>query len=70
MLKGEPRGESKKPASDRPLIQGIFKKSSSPVQTAQSSQEIGSFFSYEVFLFFQITSFYRAYEQWLFKIIP
>lgn len=35
MLKGEPRGESKKPPPDRPLIQGIFKKSSSPVQTTE-----------------------------------
>ena len=36
MLKGEPRGELKKRPLGRPLIVGIFKKSSSPVQTAKS----------------------------------
>gem|GEM_PF-4409453 len=34
MLKSELRGESKKQPLGRPLILGIFKKSSSPVQTA------------------------------------
>jgi hypothetical protein len=44
MLKGEPCGESKKQTLVSPIIQGVFKKSSSPVQTARSSQEIESFF--------------------------
>ncbi len=44
MLKGEPCGESKKQPLGRPYKQEHFKKSSSPVQTAKSSQEIESFF--------------------------
>lgn len=36
MLKGEPHGESKKRPLGRPYIQGVFKKSSSPVQTAET----------------------------------
>jgi len=34
MLKGEPRGAPEKRPLGRPLIQGVLKKSSSPVQTA------------------------------------
>ena len=34
MLKGEFRGEHKKRPLGKPLIQGVLKKSSSPVQTA------------------------------------
>ena len=36
MLKGEPCGEPKKQPLGRPLLQGVFKKSSSPVQTAKN----------------------------------
>ena len=35
MLKGEHCGESKKQPLVSPIIQGVFKKSSSPVQTAK-----------------------------------
>jgi len=38
MLKGEPRGEFKKPPLGKPFIQGTIKKSSSPVRTAKSLQ--------------------------------
>jgi hypothetical protein len=37
MLKGEPRGESKKQPLVKPYKQGVFKKSSSPVQTANTN---------------------------------
>lgn len=35
MLKGEPCGEPEKRPLGRPMIQGIFNKSSSPVQTTE-----------------------------------
>ncbi len=50
MLKDEPYGAPKKRPLGRPLIQGVFKKSSSPVQTAKSSQEIEGFFGFICFL--------------------
>ncbi len=40
MLKGEPHGEPKNRPLGRPLIQGVFKKSSSPVQTAKETRNI------------------------------
>lgn len=46
MLKGEPRGEFKKPPLGKPFIQGTIKKSSSPVQTARASIFRG-FFSFK-----------------------
>jgi len=40
MLKGEHRGAPKKRPLGRPFIQGVFKKSSSPVQTAKKLQHM------------------------------
>ena len=60
MLKGEPRGEPKKPLLDRPLIQGILKKSSSPVQTAKASIFRGFFiYNYLILIFTSILLPYK-----------
>ena len=50
MLKGEPCGESKKHPLGKPCKRGETRKSSSPVQTAKSLQEIEGFFSFISFL--------------------
>ena len=47
MLKSEPSGAPKKRPFGRPLVQGVLKKSSSPVQTAiKASHENGGLFAF------------------------
>jgi hypothetical protein len=43
MLKSEPSGAPKKRPFGRPLVQGVLKKSSSPVQTAKALKKLGAF---------------------------
>ena len=43
MLKSEPGGALKKRPLGRPLIKGVLKKSSSPVQTAKALKKLEAF---------------------------